>query len=73
MLEGRGWVARSRSPHDGRAMEVRFTEAGRGIALRLAEARRVKFTRVLAAVPDEERVSVVQALRVLEEAMSKDG
>jgi DNA-binding MarR family transcriptional regulator len=46
MLEDRGWVERSRSPRDGRALELRLTEAGRRTAEGIAEARRAKFARV---------------------------
>jgi len=72
-LEGRGWVGRTRSPRDGRAMELRLTEAGKRAAARLSEARRAKFARVLEAIPEEERASVMQALGVLEEAMNEGG
>jgi DNA-binding MarR family transcriptional regulator len=34
-LEGRRWVGRTRSPHDGRAMQPRLTEAGKQMALRI--------------------------------------
>ena len=69
MLEGRGWVKRSRSPADGRAVELRLTEAGRRTADNIAEARRAKFAQVLEAIPEDERESVLEAMRILEEAM----
>ena len=69
MLEDRRWVERSRSLQDGRAMELRLTEAGRRAAEDIAEARRAKFARVLEAIPEGERESVLEAMRVLEEAM----
>ena len=69
MLENRRWVERSRSLQDGRAMELRLTEAGRRAAENIAEARRAKFARVLEAIPEEEREPVLEAMRVLEEAM----
>jgi DNA-binding MarR family transcriptional regulator len=68
-LEGRGWVERSRSLVDGRVAQVRLTEAGRTAAAELAEARRAKFARVLAAIPEERRASVLDALNTLVEAM----
>ncbi len=71
MLEGRGWVERSRSPEDGRALELRLTEAGRRTGEDIAEARRAKFARVLEAIPEEERESVLESMRILEEAMSE--
>ncbi len=71
--EERGWIGRARSPRDGRAMELRLTEAGKRAAAGLAEARRAKFARVLEAIPEEERASVMRALGVLEEAMDEGG
>jgi DNA-binding MarR family transcriptional regulator len=71
MLEDRGWVERSRSPWDGRAVELRLTEAGRRTAEDIAQARRAKFARVLEAIPEEERESVLESMRILEEAMSE--
>jgi DNA-binding MarR family transcriptional regulator len=72
-LEERGWIGRKKSPHDGRAIELRLTEAGRQIAARLAETRRAKFAQVLEAIPGKERASVMQALGVLEEAINEGG
>jgi DNA-binding MarR family transcriptional regulator len=69
LLEGRGWVERSRSPEDGRAVELRLTGAGRKMAERIAKARRVKFARVLKAIPEGERESVLESMKILEEAM----
>ena len=69
MLEGRGWVERSRSPKDGRAVELRLTREGSRTAEGIAEARREKFARVLEAIPEEERESVLESMRILEEAM----
>ncbi len=77
MLEERGWVGRCRSPKDGRALEVSLTEAGRKAAAEIAGARRAKFARVLEAIPEGERASVLEAMKTLEEAMNgshgKDG
>ncbi len=77
MLEERGWVGRCRSPKDGRALEVSLTEAGRKAAAEIAGARRAKFARVLEAMPEGERASVLEAMKTLEEAMNgshgKDG
>ncbi len=73
MLEGRGWVERSRSPEDGRAVELRLTERGRRTADNIAEARRAKFAQVLEAIPEDERESVLESMRILEEAMRESG
>ncbi len=69
ILEGRGWVERFRSPEDGRAVELRLTGAGRSTAEGIAEARRAKFARVLKTIPEGERESVLEAMKILEEAM----
>ncbi len=69
MLEGHGWVERSRSLEDGRAVELRLTGAGRRTAEGISEARRAKFARVLEAIPEGERESVLEAMKILEEAM----
>ena len=71
LLEGRGWVERSRSPTDGRAFEVGLTEAGAKAASEIAGARRAKFARVLEAIPEGERASVLGAMRTLEKAMDE--
>ena len=73
MLEARGWVRSARSSEDGRAVEVKLTEAGERAAENIAEARRAKFARVMEAIPEAERASVLEALRVLEEAMRDGG
>ena len=69
LLEGRGWVERSRSPEDGRAVELTLTGAGRKMAEGIAEARRAKFAQVLEAIPQGERESVLESMKILEEAM----
>jgi DNA-binding MarR family transcriptional regulator len=69
ILEGRGWVERFRSPQDGRAVELMLTGAGRSTAEGIAEARRAKFARVLKTIPEGERESVLEAMKILEEAM----
>ena len=72
LLESRGWVTRTRSPRDGRALDVQLTDRGRQMAADLAEARRIKFAHVCAAIPDAERAAVVDALRILAEAMREN-
>ena len=71
LLVGRGWVERGRSPEDGRAFEVSLTEAGRKAAAEIAGARRDKFARVLERIPEEDRASVLAAMKTLEGAMNE--
>ena len=73
MLEDRGWVERSRSPEDGRAVELRLTGAGRRTAEDIAERRRAKFARILEGIPEEKRGVVLEAMKTLEEAMHEVG
>ena len=48
---------------------MRLTGAGNRTAENIAEARRAKFVRVLEAIPEDERESVLEAMRILEEAI----
>ena len=73
MMEGRGWLERSRSPQDGRAVELRLTEVGRRTAENIAERRRAKFARILEGIPEEKRGVVLEAIKTLEEAMHEVG
>lgn len=67
-LVGRGWIHRHPAAEDGRGIQLELTEAGASAAARLAEARRRRFTALLARIPDDQRHAVVQALRTLAEA-----
>jgi len=71
-MEKRGWVERIRCPEDGRALELRLTSAGRKVAAEISEARQTKFARIFEEVPEQKRVSVIEALNVLEEAMNDE-
>src|SRR6266540_3883313 len=68
-MEQRGWIVRSRSPLDGRMAQLHLTEAGRTLTRELAEARRAKFARILAAIPEKQRANVLESLTILVEAM----
>lgn len=68
-LEGRGLVARSPDPDDGRSHRVRLTPAG---AAELAEARRVRAEGVASMLADldaDDRAALERALVVLERAL----
>ncbi|MBV9998905.1 MAG: MarR family transcriptional regulator [Verrucomicrobia bacterium] len=65
LMEGRGWVRRTTAEHDRRVMHVSLSEAGRTAAQHLARVRGAKFARVLAAIPQDQRVSVVEAVSAL--------
>jgi DNA-binding MarR family transcriptional regulator len=68
-MEQRGWIARRRSPLDGRMAQIHLTDAGRTLSCDLAKARRAKFARILAAIPEEQRANVLESLTILVEAM----
>jgi DNA-binding MarR family transcriptional regulator len=68
-LVNRAWVERSRDPHDGRAVQLRLTEQGKQAAAQLAATRRAKFSRVLAALPEDQREPVIESLKLLVEAL----
>ena len=72
LMEGRGWVKRTTAAHDRRVMHVSLSDAGKAAVQDLAQARRAKFARILAAVPQEERVKVVEAVSALAEAAARD-
>ena len=52
---------------------MRLTGAGNRTVENFAEARRAKFVRVLEAIPEDERESVLEAMRMLEEAIRESG
>jgi DNA-binding MarR family transcriptional regulator len=68
-VEARGWVTRSGDDRDGRVVRLALTEQGQQVAGELANARAAKFTRLIGAIPEEQRAAVLSSLRVLVEAM----
>ncbi|MEI5519858.1 MarR family transcriptional regulator [Streptomyces brasiliscabiei] len=70
-LSTRGWVERAAAPEDGRGVVLRLTTAGREAARNLAEARRERFSRLLASIPAHERAGVLHALDVMVEALDE--
>jgi len=72
LLVERGWVERVSDDSDRRARRVNLTPSGRRVAEGVAAARARKFDRVMAAIPEEHRGSVVAALDVLNQASKKE-
>jgi DNA-binding MarR family transcriptional regulator len=71
-LHGRGWLRRGKRDGDGRLVWLELAAAGHQAALGLAAARAHRFTRLLEAIPVDQRQSVITALELLVEA-SHDG
>jgi DNA-binding MarR family transcriptional regulator len=69
-MEAHGWLQRNADRHDGRAVLIRLTRQGRERATELARARQEKFARLLAAIPEDKRSMVVEAISILERACS---
>ena len=67
-LAARGWVHRHTPSGDGRGVLLELTDAGVTAAARQADARRDRFTTLLARIPDDQRAAVVHALQTLAEA-----
>jgi DNA-binding MarR family transcriptional regulator len=69
-MEAHCWIQRNADHHDGRAVLIRLTRQGREAASELARAREKKFARILAAIPEDKRSMVVEAISILERACS---
>jgi DNA-binding MarR family transcriptional regulator len=69
-MEAHGWVQRNSDRHDGRAVLIRLTRQGRSTARELARVRQEKFARILAAIPENKRSMVVEAISILQRACS---
>jgi len=64
-LEGRGLLARERSPHDGRLVLVRMTPAGRRLMKKLFPEFNEQERVVVSGIPVAQRTQVADALRTL--------
>jgi DNA-binding MarR family transcriptional regulator len=71
-LEERDWLRRRPHPQDQRAVHLVLTERGRAAADRLAGARRARLATLLDGVPAAERDSVLRALEVLTDSLSRE-
>jgi DNA-binding MarR family transcriptional regulator len=68
-LEKHGWIERRRAEEDRRRIEVTLTSAGRRLAERLSIQTDATLTAVLSHVPEEKHESVLEALRLLRQAL----
>jgi len=69
-MEAHGWIRRNSDRHDGRAVLILLTRKGRETAGELSRVRQEKFARILAAIPEDKRSMVVEAISILERACS---
>jgi DNA-binding MarR family transcriptional regulator len=68
-LQARGWLRRGQREGDGRAVWVELTSAGRDAAAQVSAARAEKMTRLLEAIPEDKRATVLDAWNILVEAL----
>jgi DNA-binding MarR family transcriptional regulator len=72
-MEAHRWIQRNSDRHDGRVVLIRLTKQGRQTATEVARTRQEKFARILAAIPQDKRSMVVEAVSILEGACSPGG
>jgi DNA-binding MarR family transcriptional regulator len=70
-MEGRGWLERNRDTADARLVRLRLTPRGRALARDLSAFRASKLQGVLSAIPEADRESVLQALKVVIRALNR--
>jgi len=65
----RDWITPIRSDADRRIVELSLTSAGQQAASKLAIARQQKFEQILSNIPENRQADVLDALKILVEAM----
>jgi DNA-binding MarR family transcriptional regulator len=70
-MEGRGWLERNRDTADARLVRLRLTSRGRALARDLSAIRASKLQGMLSAIPEADRESVLQALKVVIRALNR--
>lgn len=70
-MESRGWLERKRDTADARLVRLRLTPSGRALARDLSAFRASKLQGMLRAIPETDRESVLQALKVVVHALSR--
>jgi DNA-binding MarR family transcriptional regulator len=68
-LEKRGWLTRQPDSSDGRAVQLRLTDAGRTAAGKLARARADKFDALMRALPRDQRDQIIEGFKTLVEVL----
>lgn len=67
-LDKRGWIQRERDSEDKRVMNLSLSSNGESAATQLNHARATKFARILNAIPEDERETVMRSLDILAKA-----
>ncbi len=70
-MESRGWLERNRDTADARLVRLRLTPRGRALARDLSAFRATKLQGMLRAIPEADRESVLQALKVVIRALNR--
>jgi len=70
-MEARGWLERNRDTTDARLVRLRLTPTGRELASDLAAVRAGKLQDMLEAIPEADRETVLQALKVVVRALHR--
>jgi DNA-binding MarR family transcriptional regulator len=72
-MEAAGHVSQERAPNDGRSRLLSLTTAGQRLAQRIEQASRSRFSRIVAALPRDERSAVFKSLAALNDAIETLG
>lgn len=70
-MESRGWLERNRDTADARLVRLGLTSRGRTLANDLADRRASRLEDMLRTIPEADRESVLQALKVVIRALSR--
>jgi DNA-binding MarR family transcriptional regulator len=70
-MESRGWLERNRDTADARLVRLRLTPRGRALARDLSAVRASKLQGMLRAIPEADRDSVLQSLKVVVRALNR--
>jgi DNA-binding MarR family transcriptional regulator len=70
-MEARGWLERNRDTADARLVRLRLTPHGRALARDLSAFRASKLQGMLRAIPEADRESVLQSLKVVIRALNR--
>jgi len=71
-LEKRDWLTKEPDDSDGRAVQLRLTEAGKAAAGKLAQARADKFDALMSALPEDRRDRVIEGFKTLVEVLDAE-